>query len=181
MISEYVGFSLVRFSECHKWDGEAARTVERYQKSIDDLLRKLVQRVKANQKEAVSLRNRRKPSRPKKMGISKPHRRLRSGAARRRNEYWGKHDATVTGRWSAKRESRVIPDLSNGQASYTNTVILDNRNTSLFERLLRGGRFCSRRASCAVGRRPDLRRNSITEGLSLPRFERMVLEISISR
>ena len=54
VISEYVE-SLVRFSECHKWDGEAARTVERYQKSIDDLLRKLVQRVKANQKEAVSL------------------------------------------------------------------------------------------------------------------------------
>jgi len=54
VISEYVE-SLVRFSECHKWDGEAARTVERYQKSIDDLLRKLVQREKANQKEAVSL------------------------------------------------------------------------------------------------------------------------------
>lgn len=41
VISECVE-SLVRFSECHKWDGEAARTVERYQKSIDDLLRKLV-------------------------------------------------------------------------------------------------------------------------------------------
>lgn len=54
VISEYVE-SLVRFSECHKWDGEAAKTVERYQKSIDDLLRKLVQRVRANQKEVVSL------------------------------------------------------------------------------------------------------------------------------
>lgn len=54
VISEFVE-SLVRFSECHKWDAEASRTVERYQKSIGDLLQKLVRQVKAHQKEAVSL------------------------------------------------------------------------------------------------------------------------------
>ena len=54
VISEYVE-SLVRFSECHKWDAEGLRTVEKYHKSIEDLLQKLVQRVKAHQKEAVSL------------------------------------------------------------------------------------------------------------------------------
>ena len=54
VISEFVE-SLVRFSECHKWDAEAPRTVERYQKSIGDLLQKLVRQVRAHQKEAVSL------------------------------------------------------------------------------------------------------------------------------
>jgi ParB-like chromosome segregation protein Spo0J len=54
VISEYVE-SLVRFSECHKWDAEASRTVERYQKSIGEHLRKLVKEVKSRQKEVVSV------------------------------------------------------------------------------------------------------------------------------
>ncbi|OPY03280.1 MAG: Chromosome-partitioning protein Spo0J [Syntrophorhabdus sp. PtaB.Bin184] len=54
VISEFVE-SLVRFSECHKWNSEASRTVERYQKSIDNLLRRLVKEVKSRQKEAVSV------------------------------------------------------------------------------------------------------------------------------
>jgi thymidylate synthase ThyX len=54
MISEYVE-SLVRFSECHKWDAKGLRTVERYHKSIRDLLEKLIKQVKAHQKEVISL------------------------------------------------------------------------------------------------------------------------------
>ncbi len=54
VISEFVE-SLVRFSECHKWDAEASRTVERYQKSISEHLQKLVRQVKTRQKEAISL------------------------------------------------------------------------------------------------------------------------------
>ncbi len=41
VISEFVE-SLVRFSGCHKWDAEALKTVEKYRKSIGDLLEKLV-------------------------------------------------------------------------------------------------------------------------------------------
>jgi ParB-like chromosome segregation protein Spo0J len=54
VISEFVE-SLVRFSECHKWDAEASKTVEKYRKSIGDLLEKLAGQVKAHQKEVVSL------------------------------------------------------------------------------------------------------------------------------
>jgi ParB-like chromosome segregation protein Spo0J len=54
VISEYVE-SLVRFAECHKWDAEGLRKVERYHKSIGDLLQKLAKQVKAHQKEVVSL------------------------------------------------------------------------------------------------------------------------------
>jgi ParB family chromosome partitioning protein len=54
VISEYVE-ALVRFSECHQWDAEASRTAEKYDKSIGELLRKLVKQVKAHQKEALSL------------------------------------------------------------------------------------------------------------------------------
>lgn len=35
-------------------------------------------------------------------------------------------------------EPNLVLDHSNGQASYANTVILDNRNASLFERLFKG-------------------------------------------
>lgn len=55
VISEYVE-SLVRFSECHKWDSEGLRTVERYHQSIGDLLEKLIKQVKAHQKEVISLK-----------------------------------------------------------------------------------------------------------------------------
>ena len=48
VISEFVE-ALVRFSECHQWDAEASRTVEKYHKSIGELLRKLVKQVKAHQ------------------------------------------------------------------------------------------------------------------------------------
>ena len=54
VISEFVE-SLVRFSGCHKWDAEAFKTVEKYRKSIGDLLEKLVRQVKAHKKETVSL------------------------------------------------------------------------------------------------------------------------------
>lgn len=54
VISEYVE-ALVRFSECHKWDADAVKTVEKYHKSIGDLLQKLVRQVRAHQKEVVSL------------------------------------------------------------------------------------------------------------------------------
>ncbi len=54
VISEFVE-ALVRFSECHKWDGEAARTVERYDKSIGELLQRLLKQVKGHQKETLSL------------------------------------------------------------------------------------------------------------------------------
>ncbi len=54
VISEFVE-SLVRFSECHKWNGEASTIVEKYQKSIGEHLRKLVKQVKGRQKELVSV------------------------------------------------------------------------------------------------------------------------------
>ncbi len=54
VISEFVE-SLVRFAECHKWNGEASTIVERYQKSIGEHLRKLVKQVKSRQKEVVSV------------------------------------------------------------------------------------------------------------------------------
>jgi ParB-like chromosome segregation protein Spo0J len=54
VISEFVE-SLVRFSECHKWNAEASRTVERYNKSIGDLLQKLLKQVRDHQKEVVSV------------------------------------------------------------------------------------------------------------------------------
>ena len=53
MISEFVE-SLVRFSGCHKWDAEASKTVEKYHKSIGELLQKLVKQVKAHKRETVS-------------------------------------------------------------------------------------------------------------------------------
>ena len=54
VISEFVE-SLVRFSGCHKWDAEASKTVEKYHKSIGELLQKLVKQVKAHKRETVSL------------------------------------------------------------------------------------------------------------------------------
>ena len=54
VISEFVE-SLVRFSGCHKWDANAIKTVEKYRKSLGDLLEKLAGQVKAHQKEVVSL------------------------------------------------------------------------------------------------------------------------------
>ena len=54
VISEYVE-ALVRFSECHKWDTQASKIVERYHRSIGDLLRKLEKKVATNQKDVVSL------------------------------------------------------------------------------------------------------------------------------
>jgi hypothetical protein len=54
VISEFVE-SLVRFSGCHKWDANAFKTVEKYRKSIGDLLEKLAGKVKDQQKEAVSV------------------------------------------------------------------------------------------------------------------------------
>ncbi len=54
VVSEFVE-SLVRFSKCHKWDANAIKTVEKYRKSLGDLLEKLAGQVKAHQKEVVSL------------------------------------------------------------------------------------------------------------------------------
>ncbi len=54
VISEFIE-SLVRFSECHMWDADASRTVEKYRRSIGDLLEKLAGHVRAHQKEVVSL------------------------------------------------------------------------------------------------------------------------------
>jgi ParB family chromosome partitioning protein len=54
VISEFVE-SLVRFSGCHKWDANAFKTVEKYRKSIGDLLEKLAGKVRDQQKEAVSV------------------------------------------------------------------------------------------------------------------------------
>jgi chromosome segregation ATPase len=54
VISEYVE-ALVRFSECHKWDTQASKIVERYHKSIGDFLQKLVKKVATNQKDVISL------------------------------------------------------------------------------------------------------------------------------
>jgi len=76
VISEYVE-SLVRFSEYHKWNTEASRTVEKYHKSIEDLLQKLVQRVKTHQKEAVSLEASEKAIAGQKEGDLRVVRRLR--------------------------------------------------------------------------------------------------------
>ena len=54
VVSEFVE-SLVRFSKCHKWDANAIKTVEKYRRSLGDLLEKLAAQVKAHQKEVVSL------------------------------------------------------------------------------------------------------------------------------
>jgi ParB family chromosome partitioning protein len=54
VISEFIE-ALVRFSECHKWNADASRTVERYNKSIGDLLQKLLKQVRDHQKEIVSV------------------------------------------------------------------------------------------------------------------------------
>ncbi len=54
VISEFVE-SLVRFSGCHKWDANAIKTVEKYRKSIGDLLDKLAEKVRDHQKEVVSV------------------------------------------------------------------------------------------------------------------------------
>lgn len=54
VISEFVD-SLVRFSGCHKWDANAIKTVEKYRKSIGDLLEKLAEQVNTRQKEVVSV------------------------------------------------------------------------------------------------------------------------------
>jgi ParB-like chromosome segregation protein Spo0J len=54
VISEFVE-SLGRFSECHKWDANASKTVEKYRKSIGDLLEKLAGQVRSHQKDVVSL------------------------------------------------------------------------------------------------------------------------------
>ena len=54
VISEFAE-SLIRFSECHKWDEKSLKMVEKYDKSIGELLHRLVKKVAANQKEVLSL------------------------------------------------------------------------------------------------------------------------------